>query len=214
MDVRRWIVFADVTVFGHQFFVHYVFPLATLDVSQAQRVRAVQHVREEHGRVVADPSCKHLVSWRSVAIQDVVDKVAKGVGGIIFMIRSVKGEKAPILEGLVRVRVTEGVVVVPQNGLDVLSESCIEIDWTEVERRRVDANVHLHPVVTGAVGGVRVEIVNAHAYLVTRLRSVEDPLLIVQAEADAGVFNAGVLENDFVSPLRWGSIERGRAISL
>ena len=132
----------------------------------------------------------------------------------MFMIRSVKGEKAPVVEGLVRVRVTEGVVVVPQNGLDVLSESGIEIDWTEVERRRVDANVHLHPVITGAVGGVRVEIVNAHAYLVTRLRRVEDSLLIVQAEADAGVFDAGVLENDFASPLRWGSIERGRAICL
>ena len=35
MDVRRWIVFGDVSVFGHQFFVHYVFPLAALDVSQA-----------------------------------------------------------------------------------------------------------------------------------------------------------------------------------
>ena len=75
------------------------------------------------------------------------------------------------------------------------------MDGVEGERRRVDAKLHLHPVVTVAVGGVGVESVNAHADLVARLGCVEDSLFIVQAEANAGVLDAGMLENDFSTPL-------------
>ena len=178
VDVRSRVVFGGVGVGGHQILKHDFLPLAALDVGQAQRVRAVLHFGVKHGRVVADPSCVHLCG-----------------------LRSDKGEEAPVLEGLVHARVAECAVPVPQNGFDVLRESGVKMDGVEGERRRVDAKLHLHPVVTVAVGGVRVDSVNAHADLVARLGCVEDSLFIVQAEANAGVLDAGMLENDFSTPL-------------
>ena len=55
-------------------------------------------------------------------------------------------------------------------------------------------------------------MVNANANLVTSLWRVEDPLLIVQSEAHAGVLDAGVFENNFAIPLIGGDV-RGWAVS-